>query len=84
MIVCLVTSTRSASSKLCHCCKDKLDEMPLSVGKWDCPMYGASEIDRDINTARNIRDEGILKLKVVGQSFLLMDAASDSILSTSG
>ena len=64
-----------ASSKTCHCCGHKMEEMPLSVRKWDCHNCGATDIDRDLNAALNIRDKGILELKAAGQSFLLMEAA---------
>jgi putative transposase len=64
-----------ASSKTCHCCGHKMEEMLLSVRKWDCPSCGTTDIDRDLNAALNIRDKGILELKAVGQSSLLMEAA---------
>ena len=64
-----------ASSKTCHCCGHKMEEMPLSVREWDCPSCGTKDIDRDLNAALNIRDKGILELKAAGQSFLLMEAA---------
>ncbi|MCS0260331.1 transposase [Vibrio parahaemolyticus] len=64
-----------ASSKTCHCCGHKVEEMPLSVRKWDCPSCGTTDIDRDLNAALNIRDKGILELKAAGRSFLLMEAA---------
>ena len=64
-----------ASSKTCHCCGYEMEEMPLSVRKWDCPSCGTTDIDRDLNAALNIRDKGILELKATGQSFLLMEAA---------
>jgi putative transposase len=64
-----------ASSKTCHCCGHKMEEMPLSVRKWDCPSCGTTDIDRDLNAALNIRDKGILELKAAGQSFLLIEAA---------
>lgn len=64
-----------ASSKTCHCCGHKMEEMPLSVRKWDCPSCGTADIDRDLNAALNIRDKGILELKAAGRSFLLMEAA---------
>ena len=63
-----------ASSKTCHCCGHKMEEMPLSVRKWDCPSCGTTDIDRDLNAALNIRDKGILELKAAGRSFLLMEA----------
>lgn len=64
-----------ASSKTCHCCGYKMEEMPLSVRKWDCPSCGTTDIDRDFNAALNLRDKGILELKAAGRSFLLMEAA---------
>jgi len=64
-----------ASSKTCHSCGYKMEEMPLSVRKWDCPSCGAKDIDRDLNAALNIRDKGIQELKAAGRSFLLMEAA---------
>jgi len=63
-----------ASSKTCHGCGHKLEEMPLSVRKWDCPSCGVTDIDRDLNAALNIRDKGILELKAAGRSSLLMEA----------
>ncbi len=64
-----------ASSKTCHCCGHKVDDMPLSVRNWDCPSCGTTDIDCDLNAALNIRDKGILELKAAGQSFMLMEAA---------
>ncbi|MGR5465361.1 RNA-guided endonuclease TnpB family protein [Photobacterium damselae] len=64
-----------ASSKTCHCCGHKMEEMSLSVRKWDCPSCGTTDIDRDLNAALNLRDKGILELKAAGRSFLLMEAA---------
>ncbi len=64
-----------ASSKTCHCCGHKMEDMPLSVRKWNCPSCGTTDIDRDLNAALNIRDKGILELKAAGRSSLLMEAA---------
>lgn len=57
-----------ASSKTCHCCGYKVEEMPLSVRRWDCPNCQEKDIDRDINAAINIRVQGVLKLKAEGLS----------------
>ncbi|CAM3981761.1 transposase [Vreelandella rituensis] len=57
-----------ASSKTCACCGHKVESMPLSVRRWDCPACGTIGIDRDINAAINIRQQGILKLKATGLS----------------
>lgn len=54
-----------ASSKTCHYCGHKVDELPLNVRKWDCPTCEIDN-DRDINAAINIRQQGILKLKADG------------------
>ena len=63
-----------ASSKTCHGCAHKMEAMPLSVRKWDCPSCKVTDIDRDLNAALNIRDKGILELKAAGRSSLLMEA----------
>ncbi|MBC7010421.1 transposase [Pseudoalteromonas sp. BZK2] len=52
-----------------------MEEMPLSVCKWDCPSCGTTDIDRGFNAALNIRDKGILELKAAGRSYLLMETA---------
>ncbi|EHK61836.1 zinc ribbon domain-containing protein, partial [Halomonas sp. GFAJ-1] len=41
---------------------------PLSVRTWDCPSCGTKAIDRDVNAAITIRQQGILKLKAEGLS----------------
>lgn len=56
-----------ASSKTCYRCGHKVEEMPLSVRRWDCPSCGTKDIDRDLNAALNIRYRGILELKAAGQ-----------------
>ena len=45
------------SSKTCSTCGHVLDELPLSVREWTCPVCGASH-DRDLNAALNIAREG--------------------------
>lgn len=57
-----------ASSKTCSCCGHKQEEMPLNIRSWDCPKCGVTGIDRDINAALNIKQQGILKLKAEGLS----------------
>lgn len=47
-----------ASSKTCHSCHYKMDEMPLSIRHWLCPECG-KEHDRDINAAINICHQGL-------------------------
>lgn len=56
------------SSKTHHECGYRVDSMPLSVRRWDCPGCGATGIDRDVNAALNIRSQGILKLRAEGLS----------------
>ena len=57
-----------ASSKTCSCCGHKVEKMPLTIRNWDCPNCGVKGIDRDINAAINIKQQGILKLKAEGLS----------------
>ena len=45
------------SSKLCHYCKNINMELTLADRTWSCNHCGA-EIDRDINAAINIKNEG--------------------------
>jgi len=56
-----------ASSRTCSACGAVADAMPLSVRAWECKSCGR-EHDRDINAARNIRQQGILQLKAAGLS----------------
>ena len=41
------------SSKTCHCCNHKVDELPLNIRNWICPNCNVSH-DRDINASVNI------------------------------
>ncbi|SEI54476.1 putative transposase [Allopseudospirillum japonicum] len=56
-----------ASSKTCSCCGHKVDTLPLSVRKWMCPVCTV-ELDRDVNAAINIRQQGMIKLRAEGLS----------------
>ena len=58
-----------ASSKTCCFCGHKLQELKLSTRIWTCPHCGALH-DRDINASKNIRAEGIRKMKADGQTVL--------------
>lgn len=48
-----------ASSKTCNNCLYQVSDLTLDIRFWDCPSCGTKHIDRDINAARNIRDEGL-------------------------
>ncbi|WP_290654374.1 RNA-guided endonuclease TnpB family protein [Idiomarina sp.] len=56
-----------ASSKTCSCCGHKVDTLPLSVRNWSCPACTA-ELERDVNAAINIRQQGVIKLRAEGLS----------------
>ena len=46
------------SSKTCSECGHKLEELPLAVREWTCPVCGSIH-DRDVNAAKNILNEGL-------------------------
>jgi len=45
------------SSKMCQFCNNKNKELTLAVRMWTC-SYCGEELDRDINAAINIKNEG--------------------------
>ena len=58
---------RVASGRTCPGCGSKAEELPLPVRRRTCRACGR-EHDRDIDAARNIRRQGILKPKAEGLS----------------
>jgi putative transposase len=51
------------SSKTCNNCLNQVDSLTLDMRLWQCPKCGTIH-DRDINAAKNIRDEGLRILAV--------------------
>lgn len=49
------------SSKTCHHCGYVKEDLPLKDREWTCPQCGEL-IDRDLNAAKNILDEGLRKI----------------------
>lgn len=47
------------SSKIHNSCLFQIDSLTLDTRFWDCPNCGTKHIDRDVNAACNIRDEGL-------------------------
>ncbi|MDJ0723707.1 MAG: transposase [Prochloraceae cyanobacterium] len=47
------------SSKTCNVCLNQVDSLPLEIRFWNCSNCGTKHIDRDVNAAKNIRDEGL-------------------------
>ncbi|MEB3123720.1 MAG: IS200/IS605 family element RNA-guided endonuclease TnpB [Snowella sp.] len=54
------------SSKTCNNCLNRVDSLNLDIRNWQCPKCGENH-DRDINAAKNIRDEG-LRILAVGHT----------------
>ncbi|WP_240931508.1 RNA-guided endonuclease InsQ/TnpB family protein [Azotobacter chroococcum] len=49
------------SSKRCSCCGHTLERLPLDVRRWSCPEC-ATEHDRDVNAAINVKAAGLAVL----------------------
>jgi len=54
------------SSKTCHLCLNRVDNLTLDVRAWTCKHCGTHH-DRDVNAAINIRNEG-LRILALGTS----------------
>ena len=50
-----------ASSKTCHVCGYKKNDLTLNIREWDCPQCNTHH-DRDMNAAINIFNEGLKKI----------------------
>ena len=66
------------SSKLCNCCGYKNQELELKDREWVCLKCGIKH-DRDLNAAKNIRDEGI-RIKIGSSSPELMPLESKTLV----
>lgn len=53
------------SSKMCSCCGHVVNELPLDLRQWDCPVCQTHH-DRDGNAALNVRAEGIRIMSMGG------------------
>ena len=51
------------SSQICHCCGHKDGKKSENIRFWICPKCN-SELDRDINAAINILNEGLRIINV--------------------
>lgn len=49
------------SSKTCNSCKFLVEELPLNIREWNCPRC-KSNLNRDVNAARNILEKGLKDL----------------------
>jgi putative transposase len=74
------------SSKTCNVCLNQVSSLPLDIRDWTCPHCGTHH-DRDINAAKNIRDEALRIMssgtsdtanlrgcKTTGKTSVLLDA----------
>lgn len=53
------------SSKTSNCCQFIIDDLPLNIREWNCPICN-SLLNRDLNAAKNIRDKGLKDLSGLG------------------
>lgn len=59
----LQVDTFFPSSKLCHKCNYKNDNLKLNQRAWQCPNC-KSDLDRDLNAALNIKNKALLEHRV--------------------
>lgn len=51
------------SSKIHNSCLFQTESLPLDTRFWNCPNCNTKHVDRDVNAACNIRDEGLRIIK---------------------
>ena len=56
----LVVDQYVPTAKTCHVCGLVNEDLPLEASAWSCPGCGA-ELLRGVNSARNIRDQGLAR-----------------------
>lgn len=61
------------SSKTCCCCGHIVDDLPLDIREWDCPLC-KTDCGRDENASKNIRAEGIRILSMGGENPALAES----------
>ena len=52
------------SSQICSYCDTNTGKKPLNIRKFDCPHCGRKNIDRDTNSAINIKNYGLKQLNI--------------------
>ena len=80
-----------ASSKTCHVCLNKVDNLPLDIRAWTCTKC-QTQHDRDVNAAINIRNEALRILALgtsatanggnvsqLGKTLVLLDAVPNEV-----
>jgi putative transposase len=66
-----------ASSKTCNNCLNRVDGLDLSIRFWDCKSCKTKHIDRDVNAAKNIRDEGLRILNLTVKTTVASSGTGD-------